>query len=154
MTQAVLYTDTDAIRSAVGVTTREVSDDLLTQQKLESQTKVSLYGWLPDHATRYAAGTATDATDQEVYVKDLIVLYCTYFGAVRVVEMIMALRRRVGDGKSEVERFDVNWLELLEILKGRLDEIQNLLEEELGLSSGGPSYFGKAVPDYDPVTNT
>jgi hypothetical protein len=154
MSTAVLYTNTDAIRAAVGISSTEIPDSMITDQQMERQVKTALYSWLPTYPALYTAGDAEEATDEQVYVKDLLVLYCTYFGAVRLVEMIMAMRQRVSDGKSEVERFNIDWLSLLEALKGRLDEIQDLLEEVINPSHGGPSYFGKAVPDYDPVTNT
>lgn len=154
MGTAVLYTNTDAIRAAVGVTDTEIPDSMVTDQQMERQVKTALYSWLPTYATLYATGSADGATEEEVYVKDLLVLYCTYYGAVRMVEMIMAMRQRVSDGKSEVERFVIDWSALLEALKGRLDEVQSLLEEEVNPSHGGPSYFGVATPDYDPVTNT
>lgn len=151
---AILYTTTDAIRAAVGTTPKEVPDSLLTDQMLESQIRTAVYGWLPTHGAIYTAGTAASPTDDELYQKDLLVQYCLFYGAVRVVEMIMAMRKKVTDGKSQVERFDVDWEALLEVLKGRRDEAQQLLEELLNPSDGGTSYFSLAAPTYDPVTNT
>lgn len=154
MSVAILYTDTDAIRAVTGIKEVEISDSMLTDQQLERQLKTALYGWLPTYATVYSAGVAGGASADEIYRKDLLVSYCLYFGAVRLVEMIMALRQSVGDGKSEVARFNLNWLELLEVFKDRLEEAKALLDELINPSSGGPAYFGKASPDYDPVTNT
>lgn len=151
---AILYTTTDAIRAAAGVTDVEIPDQLLTDQMLESQVQTAVYRWLPTHGTVYSEGTAASPTAEQVYKKDLLVHYCLFYGAVRVVEMIMALRHKVGDGKSEVQRFDVDWEALLEILKARRDEAQTLLEEIINPSDGGPGYFGTASPGYDPVTNT
>lgn len=151
---AILYTTTGAIRSAAGVDAIDVSDDQLTEQMLETQVKTAVYRWLPTHATVYSEGTAVSPTAEQVYKKDLLVSYCMFYGAVRVVEMIMSLPRKISDGKSQEERFDVDWEALLAVLEARRDEAQTLLEEIINPSDGGPAYFGTAVPDYDPVTNT
>lgn len=151
---AILYTTTDAIRAAVGVTDTEISDKVLTDQLLETQVQTAVYGWLPTHTTIYSEGTGASATAEQKYKKDLLVHYCLFYGAVRVVEMIMALRHKVGDGKSEVQRFDVDWEALLEILKARRDAAQTMLEQIVNPSDGGTNYFGTASPGYDPVTNT
>lgn len=153
MSIAILYTDSDAIRAAVGITDVEISDAMMQSQMMETQIKTAVYKWLPTHGTIYAAGTAQGATEQEVHLKDLLVMYCMYFGAVRVVEMIMAMRQKISDGKSQLERFDIDWLALLELLKQRRDQAQDALEEILNPSDGGPAYFGLVTPDYDPVTN-
>lgn len=149
----ILYTTPQAIRAAVGTTTKEIPDSMLKDQGLESQMRVAVYSWLPTHAAIYAAGTAGAATEAEIYQKDLLVNYCLFYGAIRVVEMIMALRKKVGDGKSQVERFDVDWEALLEVLRARMEVAKNLLEEIVNPGDGGTAYFGVATPDYDPVTN-
>lgn len=154
MGTSILYTSTDAIRAVVGVTEKEVSDAMITDQQLEMQIKTALYGWLPTYPTVYSEGTSDTATDEQEYRKDLLISYCMFFGGVRIVEMILALRESVGDGKSEVTRFDLNFGELLSTLKGRLDDAQAALKEAVNPSSGGTAYFGSATPDYDPVTNT
>lgn len=154
MSAAILYTNTDAIRAAVGVTTKEYPDGMLKDQGLETQIRVDVYGWLPTHATLYATGTANGATDAEVHQKDLLVLYCVFCGAVRLVEMIMAAREKVGDGKSEVQRFDIDWAALLEALNKRKDSYRAELEELVNPTDATIGYFGLATPDYDPVTNS
>lgn len=150
----ILYTNTATIRAVVGVTDKEVPDTKLTDQHLETQIKTALYGWVPTYEAIYNTGAATGATSDEVYQKDLLVSYCTFFGAVRIVEMIMALRSQVSNGKNEVHRFNVDWKELLSVFKGKLDEVKTLLENLLSTSTGGTKYFGSSIPSYDPVTNT
>lgn len=154
MGASILYTSTDAIRAVVGVTETEVPDAMITDQHLEMQLKTSLYGWLPTYAAIYTDGTGATPTAEQEYMKDLLVSYCMFFGGVRIVEMILALRESVGDGKSQVTRFDLNFGELLSTLKGRMSEAQEALKEVLNPSSGGTSYFGAATPDYDPVSNS
>lgn len=154
MGTSILYTSTDAIRAVVGVTEKEVPDAMITDQQLEMLLKTALYGWLPTYSTVYSDGTAETATGEQEYMKDLLVSYCMFFGGVRIVEMILALRESVGDGKSEVTRFDINFGELLSTLKGRMEEAQATLKEVLNPTSGSSPYFGVATPNYDPVSNT
>jgi len=68
--------------------------------------------------------------------------------------MIMAMRKKVSDGKSQVERFDVDWEALLEVLNARMGAAKDALEQLVNPSDGGTSYFSLATPNYDPVTNT
>lgn len=151
---AILYTTSNAIRAAVGTTDKEVPDTMLESQLLESQVRTAVYGWLPTHAAIYAAGVAAGATDDQKYQKDLLVQYCLFYGAVRVIEMIMALRSKISDGKSQVERFDVEWKDLLEVFEQRVEDAQEALLAIVSPSDGETSYFGLATPAYDPVTNS
>jgi len=139
----------------VGVKVKEVPDTMFTDQQMERQLKTALYGWLPTHETLYDTGSASGATADEEYLRDLVVSYCLFFCAVRVVEMVLALRKIVGDGKSEVQRFDTDLKDLLKVFNDRRDEAQGLLEALVNASNtDGAQYFGKASPGYDPVTNT
>lgn len=149
----ILYSNTAAIRAAIGVTDKELPDALFTDQQLELQTKTSLYQWLPSYATHYEAGFESGATADAEHVTNLLTLYCLYYGAVRSIEMILAMRQSVSDGKQEVARFAIDWLALLETMKARLAEIVDALNDVLNLSSAGTAYFGLASPTYDPVAN-
>lgn len=149
----VLYSDTDAIRAAIGVTDVELPDAMFGAQGLEMQMRVSLYRKVPTHGTVYLAGMESDASAADVYAADLLALYCMYFGAIRAVEMVLALRQQVSDGKQEVSRFNVDWQKLTAALQRKLDEIGSALVEAVNGTTSGVSYFGKASPDYDPVAN-
>lgn len=155
----VLFTTTQAIRAALGVGsvsvagTLEVPDSMLLDQGLDLQMRTSLYSLVPDYQARYAAGVTGGATAEQVYIKDLLTLYCLYFGAIRLLEMVIALRRKATDGKQGVERFDIDWEALMQALKDRLSKVEDDLAEVLSPNDGGPNYFSRVIPDYDPVTN-
>lgn len=150
----ILYTTTDAIRDAVGVSgSREITDTMLSNQGLETQMQTYLYSWLPTHATVYSEGTTGTPTADQVYKKDLLVMWCLFFGCVRIIEMVMATRQRVSDGKSELERFEVDWQDLLETYKARLAEVQGLLEGEITPTYTATTMFLRVTPDYDPVAD-
>jgi hypothetical protein len=148
----VLYTDTSAVRAAVGIKDTEVPDSMITDQQMERQLKTALYGWLPTYEALYDAGNAGTATADEKYIKDLLISYCLFYCCVRVIEMSLALRQSVGDGKSQVARFVTDMKALRDMYKDRLNEVQALIDDLVTPSEGGVSYFGKATPDYDPVT--
>ena len=153
MAHQILYTDSDAVRAAVGVKDVEVPDDMLQDQQIERQLKTALYGWLPTYEALYDAGNASGATADEVYIKDLLFSYCLFWCCVRVLEMALAQRKSIGDGKTQIERFDVERKELIAAYKARVDEAKQLLSDLVNSSAGAPNFFGKASPDYDPVTN-
>jgi hypothetical protein len=154
MSTPILYTDTAAVRAAVGVKDTEVPDSMITDQQMERQLKTALYGWLPTYETKYDEGNADGASADQAYLKDLLISYALFYCCVRVIEMVLALRQQVGDGKSQVKRFDTDMKALLEVYKGRRDEVQALIEDLVVPTAGDIDYFGKATPDYDPVTNT
>lgn len=150
----ILYTDSDAVRAAVGVKDVEVPDSMLLNQDIERQLKTALYGWLPTYAALHTAGTDAGATDDEKYINDLLISYCLFWACVRVLEMSLSQRKSIGDGKTQIERFDVDRKELIAAYKARLDEAKHLLDDLVNTSAGSTSFFGKASPEYDPVTNT
>lgn len=150
---AVLYTTTAAIRAAVGVTAKELPDSMFSDQGLETQVRVALYQRVPTYQALYTAGMESDAEAADLYAVELLELFCLYFGAVRSIEMILAMRKSVTDGKQKVDRFAIDWAALLAAMQKRLDDTVDALEEVVNPGSGGVAYFGKAVPDYDPVTN-
>ena len=154
MATAILFSDTDAIRAALGVTTKEIPDSLLTGQQLEMQMKADLYSWLPTYQALYDAQDDSGATAEQAYIADLLTLYCMYWGAVRACEMMLAYRQKVTDGKQAVDRFQIDWKLLLETMAKRLADIRAMLEDLLGIGSDRVVFFAGVKPDYDPVANT
>lgn len=155
----ILYTDSDAVRSALGVESfsdqnlqRELPDTMFSSQDFARQLRAALYSWVPTHADIIAAGDAP-GTDEEVHYADLVRNYSLYWCAWRAAMMAYATRRNVGDGKSELQRFEVDWLKLAEEMKKLFEDAQDELMEALNPAT--TIAFAKRVePDYDPVTNT
>lgn len=153
----LLYTTSDAVRAALGIETegrkKELPDEMFSNQDMERQLRAALYAWLPSHADIISEADEVGATDEQVHKGDLVRNYCLYWCARRAAEMAYATRRRVGDGKSEVERFQVDWLALAERMGELMAEQKQLLEELLS-PSDTLAFAARAVPTYDPVTNT
>lgn len=150
------YTDTDAIRHAIGVTANEVPDAMLTGMKLEDRLESDLYEWLTSHATDYPTWTAVGASAAHQQNARNLRLYATYFCAAEVVAFQLAIPSMVGDGKNQLRRFEgVDFEQLAAYLADQAAKYRQLLDEAVnGTAQLSLTLLGRAVPDYDPVTNS
>jgi hypothetical protein len=139
----VLYTNTDAIRSAIGVDDADVSNAMITSQDMTLQMNVALTKFLPTHVVDFAASAT---------VENQLRLWCMWYGAWRLAESPPAVPKRLSTGKDEYERFPINWKELAKNARAHLDELEEALVPTTGGS--GLTIMGKATPDSDPITNT
>ena len=135
---AVLYTSTNAIRSAIGVDGADIENEMITGQGMASQMSLALGKFNPTHATDQFDPTKLPA----------LKLWCMWFGALRLAEMPTAIAKKFSTGKDEIERFDIDWEELKRVARKNLAELQ---EGIAPLVSAGFSIMGKATPDYNPI---
>jgi uncharacterized membrane protein (UPF0182 family) len=105
MTVLFSYTDSDKLRSVLGVSVEELEDAIIAYRDLEKEINVSLHDWLPNHATIYGAGNGIGATADQVYQADLLVLYCTYYAGFLVLTSPLTAIQKISDGKNLTERF-------------------------------------------------
>lgn len=149
------YTDTDAIRGAVGVTNNEITDAMLTEQGLSIELTVDLDGWLPTHAAIQAAGEAATPTAAELGQWRYLQLYAQWFCAAHLLNfMQLAVPQMIGDGKAEMRRFqDVDLEALASKAMGAALKYKSSLQSALGetIASVRPTFLSRSVPDYDPV---
>lgn len=154
----ILYTDSDGVRSVLGVESfsgtgqRELPDSMFVSSGMERQLRSDLYGWVPTHAAMISAGDDGAATDEQVYQADLIRNYSLYFVANKAAKMAYATRRIVSDGKSEMQRFEIDWLAVADSMAVEAKEAKQLLQDLLS-PSVATSFLSLVVPAYDPVTN-
>lgn len=126
----ILYTDTDAVRSVLGITEEDIKDDDLVARDLLRELRIDLNTWLPTHAAIYAYGDLTTPTDTQVTQYDLLVTYAKYYCALLVARSTLALAaaQQVGDGKNTMARFTPFSLQQLqEQLAGKVMEMKNAL---------------------------
>jgi hypothetical protein len=158
----ILYTNSDAVRAALGIETddlqKELPDHMFVNQNMERQLRAALYAWLPTYASIVAAADAVDPDESgdtdfaTLYQGDLVRNYCLFWAAWRAAEMAYFARRKVSDGRSEVERFSIDWEALADRMKSRAEEQQSLLQATFTPSL--LTVFAKrSIPDYDPVAN-
>lgn len=153
----VLYTTTEAIRAALGVTVKDVSDSQLTDLNLTDQLSLELDAVYPDHAAAKTAAEDVSPSAAEVRVFKIIKLFCQYQGAVFTLPGYQNLiAQKVSDGGFEMQRFVKDDIEKtkVEILSMR-DKYKSLLELELDSTDTQAPYavLVVAVPNYDPVTD-
>lgn len=150
------YTSTEAIRGCLGLDASDLPDAYLVDSKVDLELTLDLDGWLPSHASLYAAGTAGGATAAAKAIADRIKLYAQWFGAYEMARRPLAFPQIVTDGKAQFDRFKVD-LERLAALaaekmaqhKGKLDELVNQAVVSTGLPT---SLVSVAVPGSDPIT--
>jgi hypothetical protein len=94
-----MYTSSDAIRAAAGVSVVEFSDDVIAARNLEAELGIELLEWLPTHS----AVASARSTPQETAISDALALYCAHFCAASLLRPL-ALLSKVGDGKNSMER--------------------------------------------------
>lgn len=147
---AILYTNTDQIRSVAGLTVEDVSDAFLTARDMATELKVDLYSWLPNHAALHA-DTSTAAAQQ---ISDCIGLYCTYTAAAWVLQSPMSLLAKITDGANAAERFQIDWEAAAERLLAKAALMKQQLVDLTTTPSSGLTvkFFSGDTPSYDPVT--
>lgn len=134
----ILYTDVDAIRSAIGVDDDDVEDSIITGQNMALQMEYDLLKLMPDHEAQ--------SSDELVEMK--LKLWCMWYGALRLAESPLAVPKRLGTGKDEYERFVIKWDELRMRARAKLAE---LTKELVPTYTSANTVFGKATPDYNPI---
>lgn len=155
--ELVIYTDTDQIRSVLGLSDKDMDDTQLVSRNLAVELKLDLVSWLPTYATLYDAGLAPTATATEQSITDGLTMYCTYFCASLVsMSAPLAAPQSVSDGKNSMSRFSpMAWQDLTTKTSERMAFYKNLLQGLVGSVTGAVSNYaqfatvGLAV---DPVT--
>jgi hypothetical protein len=151
----ILYTSTDQIRAALGVTEREVTDDQINNLNVRDQLIFSLKPVYPDHATLWAK---SNPTDDEKLIKSALILFCQYESAViMAAQLQMITAQKITDGDAEMQRFQKDNLdETIQRIISMRDRYANALKSSVpGFQTPAAIvHFGTVQPAYDPVTNT
>jgi len=150
------YTNSSAIRAAVGITTEDIGDDVIADIKMDKILLSSLDDWLPTHAAVYAAGNVSTPTAQAL--KDLrnLQLYSQFYCASQIDIMQLAIANTISNGKDLLRRFEgIDFVDLSARLLARADIYRQKLEESVNLETGrtATTLIGSVAPTYDPVTN-
>ena len=150
------YTNSDAVRGAIGLTDNEVTDGMLADQNIDKALTLDLDEWLPTHATIYADGISGTPTADQVTQWSLLQLYSMWWCACRAAKMVLAIPEKITDSKAEMKRFnDLDLKAIADEACGQATIYQGQLQGELGETSETTRYglMGSASPNYDPVTN-
>jgi len=141
MAVEILYTNTDAIRSLIGLDDADVEDAMIVSQDMEAQMLLELEDWLPTHEEEFYA---TELSERRLK------LWCGWFGALRLAESPLAIPKALGTGKDEYERFVVDWDLIKRTAKNKMAKLQEALVPAVG--STAFVGMGKAAPGYNVIT--
>lgn len=151
----ISYTDTDRIRSVLGIDEEDVSDDQIANRDLEKELRLDLLTWVSTHATVYDAGQVSNATETEQSAADALVLYCTYFCAVLVAKSLqLSAPQQISDGKNAMSRFaTIDWPGIMDHLWERREFYKAALQGALSTTTVRTySPFSGVGLGTDPVT--
>jgi len=154
--QTILYTDTDRIRSVLGVDDQDLSDTKITDRDLVKELRLDLLSWTPTHAALHAAGILNTATETEQSIADAITLFSTYFCAVLVIKSIqLSAPQAISDGKNSMSRFAViDWQALTLYLKERMAFYKVFVQDSASAAPVTVTYnlFAGVGMSTDPIT--
>lgn len=148
----ILYTDTDAVRAALGVTEREVSDSQIVNLQVADHLSIELETVYSAHATLKAAIDANTATAEQKSLYNKLRLFCQYEAAVLLTSNLqMWAFQRVSDGDAEAHRFMPEDLDkTIDRISGLRDKYKALVNPELMENVGFANLVLVAVsPDRD-----
>ena len=155
MSEAITaYTNTAAIRGAIGLTDSDIPDSVLVDQQLGLELEADLATWLPTYATIFSTGIGVGASAAEKQAAAYVQLYAQWFCATQTVSlMILGIPMLISDGKSELRRFPTLDLdELMRRVTGKRNYYRTLLLESEGQQPvTATSIMQVGNPDYDPV---
>lgn len=147
-----LYTTTEKIRAALGVSAKELSDEIMTGLQLDIQLEVELDVIVPTHDAIKTAGTAGGASAAQIKAWKQLQVLTQYVGALILDDnRQMWSAQKVSDGDFDMQRFSSDDLTTL---RNNLIERRNFflapLNPEL-VTTASLLHLTRVTPSYDPV---
>lgn len=141
----ILYTDSVAIRSTIGLDENDLSDDILSSQNLDLQMVDRLEDFLPTYETVY---DGSDAGERR------LTLWCQYYGALLLLENAsLGVPQKIQANNDQLARFQIDFEKVAETIRRRMVSLETkLIESVTGTAASSFSVMGKATPDFNPVT--
>lgn len=139
---AILYTNSDAIRSSIGVDENDVSDAMIAAQNLDMQMIERLSEIAPTYETIF------DSSDDG---ERRMTLWCQYFGALTLLEnAALAIPQKIQANNDQLSRFQVDFEAIKESLRGKLKTLENKVNPPVAAIAH--SVMGISSAGYSPVT--
>lgn len=153
--EIVSYTNTDAIRAALGVTANELYDNQISDLEVADLILLELASVYPDHQALHTAVIANTATPEQQETYLILKQYCKYEGACFMLpQMQMLFPQKVSDGDITNTRFQANNLEEISSkIMAMRDKYKHMLNPSLIPDGPGVPIIGLIIPSYNPVTN-
>lgn len=156
MSLPILYTTTDRIRAALGVSAKEILDQQIVDTAIDDQLMFELITVYPGAAVIKAKIDASTATPDEQQTYKIIQLYCMYQGAyIMLTSAQTLLFQQIGDGQTSQTRFQSDDLQNnITRVQARATLYAGALNPVYGCAAGlGFSLIGVVSPAYNPVTD-
>ncbi|WP_019865138.1 hypothetical protein [Methylovulum miyakonense] len=150
----IIYTTAARILGVAGLSSEDVSDTFLADLELNRVLSVELFTWLPNHADIYLQDTES-TTAQLRNNSDCLVLWCSYYGAARVLDAALIVKSRETDGKNAFERFSsTDLMKLADAARKQAGVYRQALLTALDTESAPTpmAVLSAVAPSYDPVT--
>lgn len=152
----ILYTTTDAVRAAIGVTDVEVEDKQILDLNIEDQLVLFLESAYPIYealAAANAPGADPPPTPQQISDWKKLKLLCQYQAAVILLQANQYLLvQAVTEGGTNMSRFSRNDIDtILTRIEGMRDQFLGSLTGENPVTSYLVSPLVRGTPNYDPV---
>ena len=154
----ILYAELDGIRSVLGVSSKEMSDEQLSTRMLEQELRLDLANWVGNHVTLADAVNSGIATTTEIDTFDALGLYSTYFCAKLIVTSLqLAAIQSVSDGKNAMNRFTtIDYEQLYSRLSERVSFYKKFVTDNNSVTTTAATVafkpFSIVGSSYDPVT--
>lgn len=144
-------TTTEAIRALLGVAleTAELEDQVFDDLEISDGIELDLLSWLPA-----SQPIATILSSGSPVAKKALRACAKYIGALLFLPaLVTATAKQQKDGQDEFQRQDRDWRLLREQLEAGLAKYKTQLLSEVSPGTATTvSWFGRARPDFDPVT--
>lgn len=155
----ILYTDTDFLRSLLGVSEKDLPDKRLIDRNLEKELSMDITSWMSNHAAISNLVNMGTATESEVATMDAITMYSAYFCAKLIIPSLqLGVAQAISDGKNSMDRFSaVDWDKLNDRMSERVAFYKKIAQGYMSLPEPSQTTFSPfsiANPASDPVTNT
>ena len=138
----ILYTNSDAIRSSVGLDENDVSDAMIANQNLGMQMLERLSDFAPDYEDIY------DGSDEG---ERRITLWCQFFGALVLLEdASLAIPQKHQANSDQLSRFPIDFEVVKEGLRGKIKALEKKINPPI--TSVTFSVAGISSAGYNPVT--
>jgi hypothetical protein len=157
----VLYTNTDALRSLVGVTESEWEDHRFQEGSLEKDLRLWLNDWYSGHKVAWDASVAPAATVPQRDMGDMLSQWCLYAGAwLMAPSLPLLVQQSLADSKTEYKRsfstrdiatLRANLEERRAYYQNRISAVVN--SSPVTVASLLPPGLGVSPLGTDPVTN-
>jgi hypothetical protein len=149
----------DQIRTATGVSVKELSNDELDNSGIEFDVELEVSTWLPSSASLtqiYDDGSDPAATQQQKCQMYAMAAYCKYAAAYFLMQTgVMKFAKKLSDSNNAIERDSRDDEKLLKVLAAQMQKYKNKFLElynEPADEFDTAIFMGSVSPNFDPVT--